>query len=440
MIDIALATAPENNVVVHAAAGTGKTWLLTSRIVRLLLAGCEPGSILAITFTRKAAGEIHQRVTERLFALASCDDAELANQLAQAGVKPDLATREAARGLYEKHLGAIHALRATTFHAFCQEILRRFPLEADVPPNFELLEATEELEETAWIALDKRINREKDGAIAKAMDLLLREHGSPAGTRQALEEFLGHRGDWWAYTENDSDPVAAATARLKTTLNITDDTTDPAAVFIRDTNIRQMLARYAELLAGHPTRTNQQSVERLMHVLSGNMLPLLAFREVGRIFFTGNRDIRQMKVNPTLIKKIGAERAEKLVELHRNVAERFRSTQALCNRQRTLRLSTAWYVCGQAWLAEYQRLKTERGSLDFTDLEWKTCRLLNRSRHAEWVQYKLDQRIDHLLVDEFQDTNPTQWRLLQPLMEEIVAGDPERRRSVFLVGDEKQSI
>jgi ATP-dependent helicase/nuclease subunit A len=93
-----------------------------------------------------------------------------------------------------------------------------------------------------------------------------------------------------------------------------------------------------------------------------------------------------------------------------------------------------------ALLEEYQRLKLERGALDFADLEWKTYRLLNRSRHAEWVQYKLDQRIDHLLVDEFQDTNPTQWRLLLPLLQEMVAGDPERRRSVFLVGDEKQSV
>ena len=440
MIDIALATAPENNVVVHAAAGTGKTWLLTSRIARLLLAGCEPGSILAITFTRKAAGEIHQRVSERLFALASSDDAELAQQLTQIGVESNPTTREAARGLYEKHLAAIHALRATTFHAFCQEVLCRFPLEADIPPNFELLETTAELEEAAWLALDRKINREKDSELARAMDMLLQEHGSLAGAHQALAEFLNHRGDWWAYTENDSDPTAAAAARLEKTLQATGDETDPIAVFIQDANIRKMLARYGELLAGHPTATNQKSVEILTRALSASTPPRRAFEEVCRVFLTGDGETRQMKVSPTLIKKIGADRAHELVALHHDVAERLHAAQALANRQRTLRLSTAWYVCGQAWLGEYQRLKAERGLLDFTDLEWKTYRLLNRSRHAEWVQYKLDQRIDHLLVDEFQDTNPTQWRLLQPLMEEIVAGDPERRRSIFLVGDEKQSI
>ena len=439
MIDISLATAPENNAVVQAAAGTGKTWLLTSRILRLLLAGSAPGAILAISFTRKAAGEIRQRVTERLFAFASGDDAVLATQLAQIGVVPDIQARETARRLYETHLGAIHALRATTFHAFCQEILRRFPLEAEVPPNFELLETTAELEETAWIALDRKINRKRDSIPARAMDILLREHGSPSNTRQALNEFLWHRGDWWAYTENDSDPVAAAVSRLKKTLCVNEEA-DPAADFIQDASIRTMLARYRDVLAGHPTATNQRLIGKLTRGLSTDIPVERAFDEIGGVFFTAGGDIRQMKVTSTLIGKIGADRARELATLHQEVAAKYSAAQTLADRQRTLRLSSAWYACGQAWLEEFQRLKAERGLLDFNDLEWKTYRLLNRSRHAEWVQYKLDQRIDHLLVDEFQDTNPTQWRLLQPLMEEIVAGDPERRRSVFLVGDQKQSI
>ena len=91
-------------------------------------------------------------------------------------------------------------------------------------------------------------------------------------------------------------------------------------------------------------------------------------------------------------------------------------------------------------LTHYQRIKQEQRLLDFSDLEWKACELFNQSSHASWIQYKLDTRIDHLLVDEFQDTNPTQWRLLQPLLEELAAGNDERARSVFLVGDKKQSI
>jgi ATP-dependent helicase/nuclease subunit A len=439
MINVALATAPQNNVVVHAAAGTGKTWLLTSRIVRLLLAGSAPGAILAITFTRKAAGEIQQRVMQRLLRLAAADEVALAHELESIGAPADARTRDAARGLYEKHLDAIHALRATTFHAFCQDILRRFPLEAQVPPDFELLEATAEIEDAAWQALDRRINRDPHGALAGAMDLLLREYGTVTGARQALTQFLDHRGDWWAYTEEDVDPPAAARARLKQTLELGEDNADPLAGFLADAGVRRLLTRYAELLAAHPTATNQKFSETITRALSQDLPPHL-FEEIAAVFFTGDGEVRRRDVNPTLIRKIGAARAAELAELHRALAERIRTAQARLAREHTLRLSSAWYVCGQAWLEEYQRLKAQRGLLDFTDLEWKTCRLLNRSRHAEWVQYKLDQRIDHLLVDEFQDTNPTQWRLLQPLMEEMIAGDPERQRSVFLVGDEKQSI
>jgi ATP-dependent helicase/nuclease subunit A len=438
-MDVSRATAPENNVVVQAAAGTGKTWLLTSRIIRLLLQGAEPGAILAITFTRKAAGEIHERVTERLLALAAGDEQSLAGQLAVIGAGTDPASRAAARGLYETHLGAIHPLRTTTFHAFCQEILRRFPLEADVPPGFELVESTAELEQAAWLALDRKAARDNEGALATSLDTLLRECGGVTGTRSALDDFLAHRSDWWAYTENEPDAVEFAATQLGQMLGVADDA-DPLAAFTCDPEIRNHIARYAELLAGHPTATNQEYVETLTRALSDPESSPRNFERMRGVLLTEANEPRQMKRSQTLEKKLGAGRAEELVNLHQQLAAQLQTAIAGYKRHWTYRVSRAWHACGVALLEEYQRLKLERGVLDFADLEWKTYRLLNRSRHAEWVQYKLDQRIDHLLVDEFQDTNPTQWRLLLPLLQEIVAGDPERRRSVFLVGDEKQSV
>ena len=161
-MDIKLATAPSRNIVVQAAAGTGKTWLLTSRLVRLLLAGAAPGSILAITFTRKAAGEIHERVVRKLLDMAGADDATLAGMLDDIGVSPGAGDLERARSLYETLLCAEHELRAMTFHAFCQEVLRRFPLEAEVPPGFELVETTADLETDAWRALMRALTRHGD--------------------------------------------------------------------------------------------------------------------------------------------------------------------------------------------------------------------------------------------------------------------------------------
>ena len=129
------ATAPDRHASVHASAGTGKTWLLVTRMLRLLLAGAAPENILAVTFTRKAAAEMLQRLNERLAQLASGSDEEVDASLRAMGETPADALRERARRLYENLLFAPHALRATTFHAFCQEILQRFPVEAEVPPG-----------------------------------------------------------------------------------------------------------------------------------------------------------------------------------------------------------------------------------------------------------------------------------------------------------------
>ena len=439
MINIPIATNPDNNVVVHAAAGTGKTWLLTSRIIRLLLEGSEPGSILAITFTRKAAAEIHARVTTRLLELAVSEDGGIAALLTELGVTPDRQTCRAARDLYEKHLGAIHALRTTTFHAFCQEILRRFPLEADVPPGFELVETTETLEDAAWQVLEQKINRDRECELAKAVDRLLMACGGVTNVRQVLNSFIAHRSDWWAYTENKTDHIEQSAENLKKLLEINAET-DPRAGFIGDPTTRNLILRYRELLAGHLTASNQKTIDKLNRALSEITPAMSAFNSVSEAVLTDKGEPRQMSVTKTLAKAIGADKADELARRHQELAETVLFSIKQYKRLWTYHVSRAWYISGSALLDEFQRVKTERGVLDFSDLEWKAYRLLNRSQHAEWVQYKLDQRIDHLLVDEFQDTNPTQWRLLLPLLVEMTAGDPERRRSVFLVGDEKQSI
>lgn len=437
VIETARATAPENNVVVHAAAGTGKTWLLTSRILRLLLEGAEPGSIMAITFTRKAAGEIHQRVRERLLVLAACEEPELDRRLGEIGVRSDAAMRRTARGLYEKHLNAIHGLRATTFHAFCQEVLRRFPLEADVPPGFELLEAAPELEALALRQVEHLASRDPDGTLAEALDMLLRECGVH-GYRAALGEFLAHRSDWWAYTEDEVDPVASAMERLRAQFELDETEPDPAEAFVRDPAIHERIVRCIELLAATPAAKHQEHAAALDSALA-EPVPASAFDRIRAALLTQANTPRVL-AQASLEKKFGPDVAQDLVREWNALGAAAQTVVDRRKRRAGLLLSQAWYRCGHVLLEEFQRLKLSRGLLDFSDLEWKTYRLLNRERHAEWVQYKLDQRIDHLLVDEFQDTNPTQWRMLLPLLQEIAAGDPERRRSIFLVGDEKQSI
>ena len=430
-----LATA--QNIVVQASAGTGKTWLLTSRLLRLLLTGAAPGSILAITFTRQAAAEMQQRVTNRSLHLALCPAAELDTALQDLGIPPNDTVRGRARELYEALLTDVYPFRITTFHAFSQELLQRFALEAGVPPGFDLCEQTGELERAAWAALEQELTREPDAAPAQAMDALLRDIGTLQATRGALLAFLRCRSDWWAYTEGQPDPPTYASDQLAQRLDIAIPRTTP--LVLANPRLRADLARYAQLLQRHPAPTNTATASRIADALgtaeAGAALALLQTS-----FLTRDGQPRLLRIGATLIERLGVSDANDLERLHSSLAQEIQAAAAREQRYATLELSHAWYVCGTRLLEHFQNLKREQNLLDFADLEWLAYRLLSAEDHAEWIQYKLDRRIDHLLVDEFQDTNPTQWRLLQPILQELAAGNPERARSVFLVGDAKQSI
>lgn len=432
---------PDRHVVVRASAGTGKTWLLVSRIVRLLYEGVEPSAILAITFTRKAAAEIDQRVGERLFDLAGLSDTALDAALAQLGVKAGGDARRRARGLYARLLGAEHPLRTSTFHAFCAELLRRFPVEAEVSAGFELVETTGDLQAAAWQALEREAATRPEGALAAALDALLHA-GGVHGLQTALDSFLSHRSDWWACVETLRNPAVELRAALAGMLGI-DPTRDDHDPWANAPALRTQLGRYLTLLAMHPTATHLARIERLRAAMALATDDAQAGAEAlfaALLSEAGKGPPYSMKPSQTLTSKLGAARADELLALHAELSDHLVAARERWRRRHTWTLSAAWYLAGGRLVEHFQRIKRERGVLDFTDIEWQAYRLLNRGRHAEWVQYKLDQRIDHLLVDEFQDTNPTQWRLLLPLITEIAAGDLERRRSVFLVGDEKQSI
>ncbi len=424
------------NVAVRAAAGTGKTWLLTSRLMVLLMQGVAPASILAITFTRKAAAEIQRRVNERVLAMVTADDQQLTTQLEALGVDNSARNVQRARALFEELMCAEYELRATTFHAFCQDILRRFPLEAAVPPGFELLESTLELEKSAWRALQREATVDPEGVLAKDLDLLLHECRGVSNTHQALSEFLKHRSDWWAYTEGAADPAAQAEMWLTSSLSPSGAMPD---VPIDATSLRACLRRYSELLARAST-VSHAALTSLQQACDEGCDSDTLYGLASPVVLTQGGKQRRLPAKARLISKLGAPGNDELHGLHRQLADHLQAWHEQQLRHETLRATGAWYRCGQKLLEHYQQLKAQHNLVDFTDLEWKTYRLLNRSQHAEWVQYKLDQRIDHLLIDEFQDTNPTQWRLLLPLLTEMSSGNNARMRSVFIVGDEKQSI
>ena len=443
MSDPLLATAPDRNASVHASAGTGKTWLLVTRIVRLLLAGATPAGILAVTFTRKAAAEMLERLNERLAGLATDDDTTLDQTLRAMGETPSTALRERARRLYEAVLFDPRPVHATTFHAFCQEILQRFPVEAGVPPGFELLDSDAELVDAAWEALYAEATQAPDGDIAAALEQLFDHCGTLFTTRQALNDFLGHRIDWWAFTQSAREPVVYAAAIARRLYGIeTDD--DPIDTFFA-ADRPSLLTEFGTLLGRHDTKTHREQSAAILQALALREVGAEDARETGFALITSalltkGGEPRKRSSSKAQEKVLGVAGCERLRELHGQLCTALLETRDRLARRASLALNEAWYRAGQRLLDHYQRIKRERRVLDFADLEWHAYRLLNTSGQAHWVQYKLDARIDHILIDEFQDTNPTQWRLLLPLLEELAAGASERARSIFLVGDTKQSI
>jgi ATP-dependent helicase/nuclease subunit A len=438
MPEITRATQPEGNFVVHAAAGTGKTWLLTSRIIHLLLKGAQPGAILAITFTRKAAAEIEQRVMERLLEMAACQKEALAEKLAEIGCTPSPAILEKAGQLYESLLVTEHPLRVTTFHAFCQNLLQRFPLESGLPPGFQVAENPQQLQDRAWQNFESNLRSPEKKDCLVSFNVLLQQISSPVAVRSALYDFLRYRIDWLAYVENETDAIAYAQDNVEQMFG--NGSTQPAFDTASRKALKKKIWRYGELLAKHPTKPNLRQITLIEDTPLETLTEFLSLNKPGKVFRDSKDKARVFSDNKTTQKNLGESGISEIHQLEVAIQQHLEQLDEQAKRDRNKKINYAWFRCGQALVDEYQQLKKQLEILDFADLEWRAYQLLNESEFAHWVQYKLDQRIDHLLVDEFQDTNPTQWHLLLPLLDEMAAGQSDRDRSAFIVGDIKQSI
>lgn len=432
------AITPTINATVSASAGSGKTWLLVTRIIRLLLNGAEPGHILALTFTRKAAAEMLIRLNERLLEMTLASEETLKEHLNQVGIQhtPEVASQ--ARNLFETCLHTPYPIRILTFHSFCQDILSQFALEADIPPGFDLIEKTALLEQQAWETLFKETTQNKNGALTTDINVLMQATSSPENLKNALNDFLDHRSDWWAYTENQNQPAEYARSQLEQKLGVNEQ--DAVYEQFFSGQCTKELERFTELLLLHPTKTNQLHAENIQRALAYPALNEEAFDLIKDAFLTKENKPRARNESATQAKKMGDVGQQQFIQLHHDFCERIDKTSDHIKRINTLRLNSAWYRSGDFLVNLYQNLKRQQRLLDFNDLEWKCYQLLRQSDNALWIQYKIDRSIDHILIDEFQDTNPTQWNLLLPLLQEMASGESERQRSVFLVGDQKQSI
>jgi ATP-dependent helicase/nuclease subunit A len=225
---------PNLSVVVEACAGSGKTWLLVSRVVRLLLAGIPPGEILAITFTRRAAQEMQARLRDWLYELASRDDEYVREFLRQREIEEADIERmlPRARRLYQQFLLAQPGITISTFHGWFMQILQRAPLNSGTAGGVQLVEQTAELWQEAWQTYLAGLHGKQEGEVARSMMDLFSELGL-ANTQNLLRNFANKRSEWWAYTAGQADPLSYAMENLRDEFNVDLDSDPREALFCR---------------------------------------------------------------------------------------------------------------------------------------------------------------------------------------------------------------
>ncbi len=434
----AAALDPARSVVVEACAGSGKTWLLVSRIVRLLLAGAEPADILAITFTRKAAGEMRTRLDGWLRELALAPDAEVREFLRAREVAEEKLAEllPKARGLYEKALTARPGLTLTTFHAWFLDLLQRSALQAGFAHR-QLAEETGALMDEAWERFTDDLARAPDSPMARAAEALLGDLGL-ANTKALLEGFLARRTEWWAYTQGQADAVDYALQQIASLLPCA-PASDPVAELLADSDFISRLKEYGRylLLDGKDTDKGPPLRGRALLAALEHTEAASIFAAACAALLTRGGELRDLKDSKAMRTRLGNQ-ADAYLGLHGELGGALLRTQAALAALAVYRFNADGLAAGAMLLRHYQHLKDERGVLDFADAEWHACRLLADEAWAGHMQYKLDARYRHLLLDEFQDTNPLQWQTLQSWLE--ASQGAGRAPTVFLVGDPKQSI
>ncbi|MEO0620381.1 MAG: UvrD-helicase domain-containing protein, partial [Pseudomonadota bacterium] len=441
----ARAAEPRASVWVSANAGTGKTYVLTRRVLRLLLAGTEPDRLLCLTYTNAAAAEMSRRVFDKLAKWAVSPPTELADALSAlegAPVEGDMLAR--APTLFARAIEAPGGLKVQTIHAFCERLLQRFPLEAGVTPEFEIMDedtqrrvlrqCIDQVLDSAANPRDVRLHTALTTAVAYAAD----------GQFDALLDAVLRRRDTLAdlLQSEAGEPVApddrlgGIERQLRTGLGVGETATRSSLLAEQAGLITCDEAKRAATVLAQGTKTD---------VARGVLLAAFsAEKNQGRRLTLLRDALLTAKLTP-LARVI----TKKLSDAHPDVAsmlEEARDTLAALVQEdgamAVVEATMAVMRLADAIFQRYAEAKAQQAVLDYDDLISKTVALLGRSQDAQWVLYKLDNGLEHILVDEAQDTSPMQWRIVGRLAEEFFSGHgvSEHTRTLFAVGDKKQSI
>ncbi len=426
-----LASDPSASVWVTANAGSGKTYVLTARVLRLLLSGVKPEEIICLTYTKAAAAEMRGRVAQRLAGWSLLPDGQLIEDIAElCGAPPTPAMLLRARSLFAHALETPGGLKIQTIHAFCEAVLHRFPQEAGVPFDFTVLEEHER---------DRLLLEAREQAIAAGL------RGTGESLAEAVDTLFGLLSDFQIETaiiealntQRTLRRVLAHKAEAKAVLRRLVGNPRSSEAVARDALEQGTFPprEWPRLFAHVPpdeSKTQRLNFSERLWRLSRTPVDvdglLEAFLKDGREPY---KDRCTTKITDALLADDVGQEHDRLVEIAQELAH-----------ARLVERSAAMLDIVAAISAHYEAAKRARSLLDFDDLIEKLSALLHDDAEGAWVRYKLDARISHILVDEGQDTNPEQWTVIDALVDDFFSGDSaaDRPRTIFAVGDQKQSI
>ncbi|WP_234187690.1 double-strand break repair helicase AddA [Shinella sp. NM-101] len=439
----ATASDPRRSAWVSANAGSGKTHVLTQRVIRLLLSGCRPSAILCLTYTKAAASEMSNRVFERLAEWATLSDEALSDRVAAIeGERPDVLKLAEARRLFARALETPGGLKIQTIHAFCEALLHQFPLEANVAGHFSVLDdrAAAVLLADARRTLLTATASEDDRALAAAFATVL-DIADDTGLEKLISDIVASRGPIREFLEA-AEKAGGTEAVLRREIGLAPGETieDVLAAFwpldgLQGAMLESYLAA-AESLGSDTVKATAAGLRGIARLTDAGARRAA----LHDLFFTGTGTPRSLE-RSFFSKKV----KDSAPHLEAALTAAQAHVVACDDRLRRLRMyeaTLAALVIAERLIGDYEDLKRTRSLLDFDDLIDRTAALLTRERVSAWVHYKLDQGIDHILVDEAQDTSPRQWQIVKALTDDFFAGETARiaGRTIFAVGDEKQSI
>jgi ATP-dependent helicase/nuclease subunit A len=430
---------PGRSVFVTANAGSGKTTTLVDRVARLLLQKARPAEILCVTYTKAAAAEMQARLFEKLGRWAVMDDAALAGDLARLDGRDPTGLAAAdlsdARRLFARALETPGGLKIQTIHAFCEKLLRRFPIEAGVSPAFKVLEneAAIALSLQAREDLARAALADPDGRLGTAYAHFAVELDWKS-FHALLAMIEAERGKLVAYVERWTSGAAAGPHSLA---GVSEDET-PAVV---ETDFLNWLDPGAWRAAADGFATGSTNDQKIATLMRETLPPHSSLAAMKALFIDSKGEART-KFGTKSAPPASAGYLDSVSLKYCAVLDRMRAARVADDTVKALTLA-------QAHAALYENAKGRQGALDFSDLVVRTVELLTARSSAAWVLFKLDGGIEHVLVDEAQDTAPDQWAIFKALTEEFFSGEgasrradiaPRIPRTVFAVGDEKQSI